>query len=66
MNPATIEAVTEVCCYWSLNWGQPQVNTPEGSHYTLYEGPNQNNRKLGVFDRKLEGRHLVFYCFIIW
>ena len=30
----------------------------DGIEYRLYEGPelaNQNNRKLGVFDRKLEG-----------
>ena len=31
------------------------------------EGPtsaNQNNRKLGVYDRKLEGSHSMFYCYL--
>ena len=34
--------------------------------YTPYEGLNLANlkrRKLGVFDRKLEGSHYPFYCF---
>ena len=34
--------------------------------YTLYEGlnlANQKRRKLGVFDRKLEGNHFPFYCY---
>ena len=36
-----------------------------GDAYTPHEGPtsaNQNKRKLGVFDRKLEGSHSMFYC----
>ena len=24
---------------------------------------NQNSRKLGVYDRKLEGNHSLFYCY---
>ena len=34
--------------------------------YTSYEGlhlPNQISRKLGVFDRKLEGNHSIFHCY---
>ena len=34
--------------------------------YTRYEGlslANQNNRKLGVFDRKLEERHYLVHCY---
>ena len=34
--------------------------------YTPYEGlnlPNQISRKLGVFDRKLEGNHSIFHCY---
>ena len=27
---------------------------------------NQINQKLGVIDRKLEGSHSVFYCFLIY
>ena len=33
--------------------------------YTPYEGPNltnMNSRKLGVFNRKLEGSHSPFHC----
>ena len=36
------------------------------SAHTPYEGlclANQINRKLGVFDRKLEGSHCTFYCY---
>ena len=34
-----------------------------GVEYTLYEGPseaNKSSRKLGIFDRKLEGKHCTF------
>ena len=34
--------------------------------YTPYEGLNLANhisRKLGVFDRKLEGNHSIFHCY---
>ena len=34
--------------------------------YTPYEGLNLDNqisRKLGVFDRKLEGNHFIFHCY---
>ena len=38
---------------------EPVTNTP-------YEGlnlANQISRKLGVFDRKLEGNHYTFHCY---
>ena len=38
---------------------EPVTNTP-------YEGLNlaiQISRKLGVFDRKLEGKHYTFHCY---
>ena len=34
--------------------------------YTQYEGlnlANQMSRKVGVFDRKLEKNHSIFYCY---
>ena len=34
--------------------------------YTLHESPNltyQKSRKLGVFDRKLEGSHFIFHFY---
>ena len=45
------------------------VRTPRGipvltGAYMSYEGPrlaNENSRKLGVFHRKLEGNHSIFY-----
>ena len=36
------------------------------SVYTPYEGPNPTDLyigKLGVYDRKLEGKHSLFYCY---
>ena len=34
--------------------------------YTPYEGlslANQISRKLGIFERKLEGNHSIFHCY---
>ena len=41
-------------------------NTTHQVYYTPYEGLNLDNqisRKLGVFDRKLEGNHFIFHCY---
>ena len=50
-----------VCLYESVFVCPKRVNIPHvilKSQCSLY----QNSLKLGVFDRKLEGRHSICYC----